>query len=117
MILLTTKQAVFTKNVALLLNFLCGQGYEVSLGECWRSPETAHTYAIEHKGIEHSLHCKRLAIDINLHDKDGKYLTDSKYYEVAGKYWQSLHVHNRWGGFFKSGCCKVDCSHFEMQDL
>lgn len=117
MILLTTKQSVFAKNVALLLQFLFGQGYEVSFGEAWRSPETAHIYALEKKGISHSLHCKRLAIDLNLHDKDGKYLTDAKYYEAAGKYWQSLHMHNRAGVFFKSGCCKVDSSHFEMQDL
>ena len=115
--LLWTKQVLFAKNFALLLQFIFGQGYNVTMGECYRTQEQAEIYFKEHKGIEHSLHCKRLAVDLNILDKDGKYLTDAKYYKSAGDYWHSLHPHNRWGGSFQHGCAKGDFGHFEMQDI
>lgn len=115
--LLWQKQILFAKNVALLIQFIFSQGYSVSFGEAYRTPEQAEIYFKERKGIEHSLHCKRLAIDLNLHDTNGHYLTNIKDYAFAGKYWESLHLHNRWGGNFKSGCAKGDSNHFEMQDL
>jgi hypothetical protein len=111
------KQAIFAKNVALLLNFIIGQGYYVTFGEAFRTVEQAQIYFQEHKGIAHSLHCKRLAIDLNIHDSKGTYLVDDKYYSMAGKYWESLDPANRWGGNFHSGCAKGDGNHFEMQDL
>jgi len=109
------KQAIFAKNLALLIQFILGQGLYVTMGETFRSVEQAKIYANEHKGIIHSLHCKRLAVDLNIHDKDGNYLTDRKYYEEAGKYWESLDSNNRWGGHFPSWCLK-DYDHFERQD-
>lgn len=115
--MLVSKQIIFAKNVALLINYIFSQGYTITFGEAWRTQEQAHIYALEHKGIEHSLHCKRLAVDLNLHDKDGKYITDPKSYEFAGKYWCQLDRSNRWGGHFKYGCAVCDCTHFEMQDL
>ena len=119
--LLWTKQIIFAKNVALLIQFIFAHGYSVTFGEAYRTQEQAQIYFKEHKGIEHSLHCKRLAVDLNLHYKDGKYLTDSRDYLFAGKYWESLHIHNRWGGNFcklsHGTKCMIDGNHFEMQDL
>lgn len=113
--MLFMKQFIFTKNLALLINFLIAQGYYPSMGEVWRSEEQAILYAKEHKGIIHSLHCKRLAVDIYLHDSKGNFLTDKKHYEEAGKYWESLDHKNRWGGHFPAGCLK-DYDHFQMSD-
>jgi hypothetical protein len=91
-----------------------GQGYSVSLCEAWRSQEQSQIYEKENKGIIHSLHRKRLAIDLNFHDKDGNYLTQMEHYIPFGKYWESLHPYNRWGGEFK---CRSDSNHFQMNDL
>lgn len=115
--LLWTKQVLFAKHVAMLIQFIFAQGLSVSLGEAWRSPEQALWDAQHHTGIVNSLHCKRLAIDLNLHDIDGTYLTDAKHYEFAGKYWESLDPANRWGGRFSSGCAKGDGNHFERMDI
>lgn len=107
------KQAIFAQNVAKLINYIFEQGYSCSLGETWRSAEQAEIYAKQGKGILNSLHCKKLAIDINLFDAAGQYLSDSKHYKDLAVYWDSLHPHNRSGINFK----RVDGNHFEMQDL
>lgn len=117
-------QAIFSKNIVLLINFIFSQGYLVTFGETWRTPEMAQIYFKEHKGILNSLHCKRLAIDLNFLDQKGHYITDSKAYAVAGKYWESLDGRNRWGGNFKQvpgdisrhSKCFCDATHFEMRD-
>lgn len=73
----------------------------------------AAIYAKEGKGIVKSLHCDRLAIDINLFTSDGILLQDKKSYEPFGEYWETLDPRNRWGGRFKT---LVDSVHFEMQE-
>jgi len=108
------KQSLFALNVAALLKHINESGMLVTLGEAYRTPEQAEIYAKEGKGIVDSLHCKRLAIDINLLDKCGTYITDVKEYEPFGVFWESLHKFNRWGGRFKT---RVDADHFETQDL
>lgn len=114
-------QSVFAKNTALLIQFVLAQGYLVSLGEAWRSPEQAALNAKHHTGIVHSLHINRMAIDLNIHDKDGKYLDKGDIYTLAGKYWESLDNRNRWGGYFHPGLgqcgIKSDLDHFEMHEL
>ena len=105
-------QSIFAKNVALLIQFILAQGYFLSFGECWRTPQQAQWNVQHHLGIVHSLHIERLAIDLNLHDHDGKYLTDKKHYQAAGAYWESLDNKNRWGGHFSHGTIG-DFSHFE----
>jgi hypothetical protein len=112
--MLLNLQILFSKNLILLLQFVFSQGYEVTMGEVWRSPEQAMIYFKEGKGIVHSQHCKRLAVDLNL-QKNGKYITDTKDYEIIGKYWETLDHRNRWGGHFPTGCRK-DLDHFEMRD-
>ena len=107
------KQALFAQNVAKLLQYAASIRFDVTLGEAMRSAEQAELYAKEGKGIIDSLHCKRLAIDLNLFDENGTYLTNEAPYKALGDYWVTLHPLNRFGGCFK----RVDLDHFEMQDL
>lgn len=111
---LSDKQHIFSLNVAKLIEYIYSQGYAVSFGEAFRTPEQAAIYAKTGAGILDSLHCKRLAIDLNLF-KDDQYISDGKSYEytVLGDFWEKLHPLNRWGGKFK----RADGNHFEMQDL
>ena len=64
-------QAMFAQNVARLIEYIFKTGYYCTLGECWRSPEQAEIYVKQGKGIKNSLHCQRLAIDLNLFDANG----------------------------------------------
>ena len=108
------KQAIFADNVSKLLNYMFACGMKPTLSEAYRTPEQAALNAKDGKGISDSLHCKRLAIDINLLDKDGNYLIDKDDYALFGEFWLALHPFNRWGGDFVH---LVDSNHFEMQDL
>lgn len=107
------KQSIFTQNITKLINFIYDNEMACTFGEVFRTPEQAAIYAKQGKGIKDSLHCKRLAVDLNLFTLDGTYLTDSKSYKKFGEYWVTLHPFNRWGGVFP----RVDANHFEMQDL
>ncbi len=105
-------QEIFARNVAKLITFIFTKGYSCTLGEAFRTPEQAKIYAQQGKGITNSLHCKRLAIDLQIFDPSNKYLTDTKDYAIFGEYWESLHPYNSWGGHFARG----DGNHFQMQD-
>lgn len=105
-------QEAFARNAAKLITFIFNKGYSCTLGEAFRPQETAAIYAKQGKGIVDSLHCKRLAIDLQLFSPDNKYLTVTKDYKIFGEYWESLHPYNRWGGHFARG----DGNHFEMLD-
>ena len=111
---LSEKQQLFAHNVGLLISYCCFMGFKVTLGEAWRTQEQADLYAKEGKGITHSLHIKRLAIDLNIFDHVGNFLTKNTDLEPFGKYWEKLHPDNRWGGHFKT---RPDSDHYEMQDL
>lgn len=111
---LLQKQAIFAKNASLLINYIFDNKHSVTFAEVYRTPEQAKLNEKSGKGIVDSLHCKRLAIDLNLFDSSGKYLIDKSEYEPFGVYWESLNTANRWGGRFKT---LVDSNHFEMQDL
>jgi hypothetical protein len=107
---LSQKQAVFALNVAKLIIYIYEKGFSCSLGEVFRTNAQALIYAKAKKGIQNSLHCKRLAIDINLFSKEGKYFPDTKDYEEFGRYWETLDIKNRWGGAFSDG------NHFQMNE-
>lgn len=109
---LAEKQALFALNVAKLIVFINEKGFKCTFGEAFRTFEQAQIYAEQGKGIKNSLHCKRLAVDLNLFSPEGKYLEDSKDYVQFGKYWESLHGENRSGCFFS----KPDGNHFEMKN-
>jgi hypothetical protein len=102
-------QALFARNVGKLLNYIFAHGYQCTFGEAYRTKEQALLDAKLCKGIKNSLHCHRLAIDINLFS-GGIYDSKSESYEQIGIYWESLNPKNRWGGRFKS---RPDGNHFE----
>lgn len=106
---LNKAQFIFSRNLAKLITSIYDEGYTCSMGEVLRTREQAEFYAEQGKGIVDSLHCYKLAADINLF-KNGAYLTDFDSYRRFGIYWEKLHDKNRWGGNFN----RVDSNHFEM---
>lgn len=106
---LSSKQMLFTQNLAKLIQYIKAQGYECALKEVYRPPKMAEWYAKMGLGISNSVHCAGLAADLAIF-KDGKYLTNSQDYYFAGAYWKTLDPLNRWGGDFKS----QDGNHFSM---
>ena len=96
------RQRLFTKLLAKLIDFAYESGYELTVGEAHRTEEQAAIYAKQGKGIKRSLHCDRLAIDLNLF-KNGVYMESSEDHKFLGKYWESLHPMCRWGGWFGDG--------------
>ena len=104
------KQRLFTKLVGMLIEFAYANGYELTFGDAYRSPEQAKQNAAAGKGIVNSLHCERLAIDLNLF-RHGKYLTDSADYKPLGEFWESLGADCAWGGRFT----RPDGNHFSIR--
>lgn len=102
------KQRNFVLMVGRLIQFAYEQGYEMSFGEAYRTPEQAAMNAKAGKGIVNSLHTQRLAIDLNLF-RDGVYLTRSEDYEPLGARWESMG--GAWGGRFS----KPDGNHFSIE--
>ncbi len=88
------------------------RGYGVSLGESWRPPEMAQIYAKEGRGILDSLHCQRLAQDLNLF-RGGREMKSTGDYDEAGRLWESYSCPSYttcWGGRF----VKPDADHFSI---
>lgn len=108
---LTEKQFEFSKNLCILVEYIFAKGFYCSLGEVYRPPETAKLYAEKGIGISNSLHCIRLAVDLNIFSRNKEWLTKSEQYKFAGDFWETLHPDNKWGGRFGDG------NHFEMKSL
>jgi hypothetical protein len=106
---LRQKQSLFALLVSELIQTANALGYEVTLGESYRSPEEAARLAALGKGIKASLHTQRLAIDLNLF-MNGVYLTDSASYQPLGEWWERRHDLARWGGRFT----RPDGNHFSL---
>jgi hypothetical protein len=94
------KQRLFSKMVAELILWAYGEGFELTFGEAYRTPEQAALNAAKGKGIRKSLHCDRLAVDLNLF-KNGKYLSRTEDHEPLGTFWEGLG--GTWGGRFGDG--------------
>ena len=105
------KQRLFTKCVGQLINWSYEHGYELTLGDAYRSPQQAAANVVSGSGIANSLHTQRLAIDLNLFI-NGVYQTDSKAYKPLGDYWKSLDAGCCWGGDFTT---RADGNHFSVQ--
>jgi len=105
---LREKQSLFVLLVGDLIAFAAEEGYDLTFGEAYRSPEEAARLAALGKGIRNSLHTVRLAIDFNLF-KDGTYLTSSDAYRPLGEWWETHHPLCRWGGRFNDG------NHFSLE--
>jgi hypothetical protein len=106
------KQRLFTKLVGQLIGWCYQNGYELTFGDAYRSPEQAALNAQSGAGIANSLHTRRLAIDLNLF-KNGVYLSDSVSYKPLGDYWKSLDPGCCWGGDFHT---RADGNHFSITD-
>lgn len=109
---LSEKQRLFANLLGQFLTWIYAEtNYAVTMGECYRTPEMAEIYAKQGKGIKDSLHCKRLAVDLNLFI-DGVYKTDTEGYKTLGDKWKSLHPDCRWGGDFS----RPDGNHMELKE-
>jgi hypothetical protein len=91
---LLKQQNDFAHAVAKLIEKAFQLGYHVTLGEAYRDPNATW-------GSKKSFHKKRLAIDVNLFDKDWIYLTDTEHHKKLGEWWES--VGGTWGGRFNDG--------------
>ncbi len=107
---MSERQQIFAFNVSRLISYIFTGGHSCTIGEVYRPKEMAEIYAKDGKGIVNSQHCDKLAIDLNLFSISGEYETKTEAYSHFGKYWESLHPDNRWGGRFS------DANHFEMRD-
>lgn len=112
---LRKQQSLFVQLTAKLIEWTYANGYELTFSEAYRSPTEAQINANTGAGIEHSLHCMRLAIDFNLF-RDGMILSALADYAPLGAYWKSLHMLACWGGDFKdkTGMPKPDADHFSL---
>lgn len=108
---LSEKQRIFVWNLHSLIAWTYDQGYELTLGEAFRTPEQAALNAQSGSGIANSLHTRRLAIDLNLF-RNGEWMQHSEDFRPLGQYWKTLHELNCWGGDFQ----KADGNHFSMTD-
>lgn len=109
---LRDKQHEFALLVAQLIQEAERLGFTVTLGEAWRSPEEARRLHHEGKGIRHSQHTKRLAIDLNLF-RNGQYLSDTEAHQPLGIWWEAHSTDEyrcRWGGRFS----RPDGNHYEL---
>lgn len=107
---LVREQAAFLLDVAKLVKFATEQGFVVTGGELYRTPEQQQIYMKTGRSkTMNSLHLKRCAIDLNFF-KDGKLIYDIKQLQIVGNYWESLHEKNEWGGNWKSF---KDVPHFQ----
>lgn len=105
------KQRLFSRLLADLIRWAYEHGYEVTMGECFRTPEQAALNAQKGIGVKDSLHTKRLAVDLNLF-VNGEYMPTTEAHKPLGEYWESLNPLCRWGGRFT----KPDGNHYELRD-
>lgn len=109
---LLQKQQKFSELVGALLLRAGVLGYKITLGEALRPEAMAEIYMEEGKGILHSLHTVKLAIDLNFF-KDDVYLTGVKDLEPIGEWWELQSGDDYtccWGGRFES----LDANHFSI---
>lgn len=102
---LRQKRSAFTQLTARLILEAAALGYEVTLGEAYRSPEEAARLAKLKKGIKNSLHTAGLAVDLNLF-KDGVYLRSTEAHRPLGMWWEAQStkgIECVWGGQFGDG--------------
>jgi hypothetical protein len=102
------KQRHFPLMVAALVTWAYEQGFEITFGEAYRTPEQAALNAKSGAGIANSLHTQRLAIDLNLF-LSGEYQTQTEAYRPLGEKWESMG--GAWGGRFT----KPDGNHFSLE--
>jgi hypothetical protein len=93
-------QTRFLSLVPKLLERIALMGYHATFGDAWA--KEGHAY--------NSCHYIRLAIDLNLFDKDYHYLEDTETHRPFGEFWKTLDPGCRWGGNFR----KPDGNHYSF---
>lgn len=107
---LVQEQAAFLLDAGKLVAYATEQGFVVTGGELWRTPEQQQVYVKTGRSkTMKSNHLRRLAIDLNFF-REGRLVATKAELAGLGSYWESLNPANRWGGNFKS---LVDTPHFE----
>jgi hypothetical protein len=106
---LVAEQASFLLDMCKLIQYATEQGFLLTGGELYRTPEQQEIYMKTGRSqTMNSLHLRRLAVDLNIF-KGGKLIGDKATIAPLGAYWESLHPLNSWGG---NGRKLVDCPHF-----
>ena len=108
-----SEQAAFLLDVCKLVQFATSNGFVLTAGELYRTPEQQDIYVKTGRSqTMNSLHLLRRAVDFNIF-KDGKLCYDKTVLAPLGAYWESLHPWNSWGG---NGKKLVDTPHFSRGD-
>lgn len=132
---LLLKQFRFSRAVVRLIDYAHSLGYEVTIGEVYRSDEQAEIHAMGFQGrealaslvdrafpllakkirnnrgngIRNSVHCSRLAIDLQLFNQQGQWLQEPYPYSLLADFWEALDKDHcagiRWG----------DTPHFSIE--
>lgn len=90
-------QQAFSRDLVALLQFAFDKGYEVRIGEVYRTAEQQRIYVETGRSkTMNSNHLKKCAADLHWF-KDGELC----YPKELGSYWQSLSSYNRAGMFWK----------------
>jgi len=109
---LLEKQQTFVILIGRLIDYCYREnGWKLTFGETYRTPEQSALNAKTGKGIANSLHTQRLAVDFNLF-KDGTLCKLSEDFKELGEYWENLSTPEAkccWGGRFKDG------NHFSIE--
>lgn len=100
----------FLQAAAKLIQQAPLMGYQVTGGPLYREPAQAAADAAAGSGIANSLHCQRLAIDLNFY-RDGVWITDGSKLADIGAWWKALGPMYFWGGDFSS---RPDGNHFSL---
>lgn len=105
---LGSHQRKFAEMIGRLIAWAYVNGFALTFGEAYRTPEQAALNAKKGSGIANSLHTSRLAVDFNLFI-GGVYQVSSNAYLPLGIFWESIG--GAWGGRF----AKKDGNHFSLE--
>lgn len=107
---LVAEQASFLLDVSRLIQHATEQGWVVTGGELFRTPEQQAIYLKTGRSkTANSLHLRRLAVDLNFF-RDGALCYDKAALKPLGEFWEGLDPKNKWGGNFSNF---LDIPHFQ----
>jgi len=104
---LNPKQWRHTRCTAVLLLHMIEAGYHPRMAYAKRSKEEATRL-----GFSDSNHIRYLAVDIDLFDSNGNFLSDTQSHRRFGEFWKTLDSDAVWGGDFPH---KPDGNHYSFE--
>lgn len=105
---LRQKQSRFVRMVGQLIQHADSLGYSLTFGDAYRDPRHHGEFGVKRGySAAKSLHKLRLAIDFNLFDRGGAWLSKTEDFRALGEYWESIG--GAWGGRFGDG------NHFSLE--